>query len=493
MIKVFNQKPHLLGWLCFAIAIIAYANTFTHDYVWDDALVMTENAYTTQGISGIDDIWTKRVFLHNRSVYRPIPQTIFALEYAFFSDNPSVSHIVNVLFYAFTCLLLFYFLRQLFPNASVWLLFFIALLYTLHPLHTEVVANIKSLDEILAMFFGLISAISVIKMIKTQKLWKWSFIFIVSFAAAILSKVSAITLLPVFLLIAYYQSDFDSITAFIYTPIKWMFNKLIAIWKQTFSATYFDLSPFTLLISFLLIVGLAYGTISFSTPLVTCCIILFLFLQIKINNYYFRIFIAFLILATAYIMGWTPFLYLYFLTIALFLFQKKDLFFFLFALAFAYCNVKLNSTIASKVLSIIPILIASFYTEKRKWILWSLPIYFLVKFFLNGFQIEPSLFFAAIFSVLIFFKKTDLKWRITGGIALILSTLLFVNIKINYNAIAAKTNHNLYQGGSPNLTPAHNEDWTVGISILNNSLLDASPSEKYATITKIQGIYLQKL
>ena len=43
-------------WLVVALGFALYVNTLFHDYALDDAIVITENMFTQQGISGISGL-----------------------------------------------------------------------------------------------------------------------------------------------------------------------------------------------------------------------------------------------------------------------------------------------------------------------------------------------------------------------------------------------------------------------------------------------------
>ena len=77
--------------------------------------------------------------------------------------HPRWGHIGNVLLFAFTVLLLFRVLSIIFPiKNKEWYLtlpFIATLLFALHPIHLEVVANIKGRDEIMALL-GSLGAVS---------------------------------------------------------------------------------------------------------------------------------------------------------------------------------------------------------------------------------------------------------------------------------------------------------------------------------------------
>ncbi|MBL4586994.1 MAG: tetratricopeptide repeat protein [Flavobacteriales bacterium] len=147
-------RLHLL--LIFIIGLAQYANTYNHDYAWDDAIVLTENSRVQKGLSNVPELFEniKSQKTENKYGYRPITLLTFATEVEFFGLNPTVGHIGNIILYALLCALVLFFLNRIFPD-DPWRNLLIALLFTVHPLHTEVVANIKSRDEILAMLFGI--------------------------------------------------------------------------------------------------------------------------------------------------------------------------------------------------------------------------------------------------------------------------------------------------------------------------------------------------
>jgi tetratricopeptide (TPR) repeat protein len=185
------------------LGFLLYVNTLGHEFVLDDKIVITENQFTKQGFSGIKDIFThdsmtgffgkdKNLVAGGR--YRPLSMAVHAVEWELFGDSPLIYHFINVLCYAFTGILLFFVLLQFFPQneQSIFGIAFIAtLIFVAHPLHTEVVANIKSRDELLSILLALFSFGLVLKWLKTQKMSLMalsSFTFLLS----LLSKESSV-------------------------------------------------------------------------------------------------------------------------------------------------------------------------------------------------------------------------------------------------------------------------------------------------------------
>ena len=119
-----------------------------------------------------------------------------------------LSHFVNVLLYTLTVIVLYASLENLFGknNSDKWYLslpFLAALLFLAHPIHTEVVANIKGRDEILSLLGALLTTLLVVKYVHNQKAY-FLIISFISFLFALFSKEVAVTFLLIIPLIIYF-------------------------------------------------------------------------------------------------------------------------------------------------------------------------------------------------------------------------------------------------------------------------------------------------
>lgn len=219
--------------LCFAL----YSNTIPFGYTFDDKLSITKNQFTQKGLDGIGDILTHDFFtsyfgkkqnLVPGGRYRPFTLITFAIEWEFFADkenekgNPHVSHFINILLYAATAILLFQFITYIFSSRATfdnrfasklrkpWYLsipFLTVILFIAHPLHTEVVANIKSRDEIMVLLGSVLTMFWVMKALKNKKtiaFLLYMFGATIVFFLALMSKENAITFLAVLPLTLYY-------------------------------------------------------------------------------------------------------------------------------------------------------------------------------------------------------------------------------------------------------------------------------------------------
>lgn len=178
----------------FIVAFGLFSNTLNHDYAWDDRIVITENPYVLSGLDGLGEIWVKQHsdLLHDQIGYRPVTLTTFALEQHFAPNNPKVGHFLNVLIYGLLIIVVLFFIRSVFGVKDNLMTLLVVLVFASHPLHVEVVANIKSRDEMLQLLFGLLSVISF-----KQWLRAGNFILVIStiltLMLSVLSKENGIT------------------------------------------------------------------------------------------------------------------------------------------------------------------------------------------------------------------------------------------------------------------------------------------------------------
>mgnify|MGYP006108263613 CR=1 FL=1 len=145
-----NAKKTRIYIIICVVALIQYGATFNHDYAWDDAIVITQNERVQQGLSEPSEFFRniKGDEVQYRYGYRPITLLSFAWDIERSEMTPKTGHVMNVLYYALLCCLIFYFLRRMFPEKGTLFCIIIVGLFLIHPVHTEVVANIKLRDEI---------------------------------------------------------------------------------------------------------------------------------------------------------------------------------------------------------------------------------------------------------------------------------------------------------------------------------------------------------
>jgi tetratricopeptide (TPR) repeat protein len=212
-----NTRLHF--WGLFLLGILLYANTLSHDYTQDDAIVIYDNEFTQQGIAGIPDILSYDTFrgffkeagkdkLVAGGRYRPFTLLMFALEWELFGRSPWIGHLINALLYGLTGAMIYLLLFNLLssdprPGYGRFVALVAALVFITHPIHTEAIANIKGRDEIVALL-GSLAALYFSLKAYFQKNNTFLVAAVLLFFCALLSKENAVTFVAVVPLVFFF-------------------------------------------------------------------------------------------------------------------------------------------------------------------------------------------------------------------------------------------------------------------------------------------------
>ncbi|MEM6723190.1 MAG: tetratricopeptide repeat protein, partial [Bacteroidota bacterium] len=116
----YDLRKWKIAFLVFSFVL--YGNTLFNGYAQDDSIVIIDNEFTKQGLAGWGKILTEDTFVGFFGVkkdlvaggrYRPFSLLTFALEYQIFGESPGISHLINILLYALTGIVLFLLLLRL--------------------------------------------------------------------------------------------------------------------------------------------------------------------------------------------------------------------------------------------------------------------------------------------------------------------------------------------------------------------------------------------
>ena len=163
-----NIQPYR-AYLLALIVFLLYVNTLGHGFVLDDNVVLLQHPVVQKGIKGIPELFTddslaphlKQLGIKEQIItggrYRPFSLAIFACGVSLWGNHPLGFHVCNILLFLGSVLVFFHLLERL-EIQSKWA-FLIALLFAIHPIHTEVVANIKSADELWVFLLGGLAAL----------------------------------------------------------------------------------------------------------------------------------------------------------------------------------------------------------------------------------------------------------------------------------------------------------------------------------------------
>ncbi|KPK01603.1 MAG: hypothetical protein AMK71_04965 [Nitrospira bacterium SG8_35_4] len=144
------------------LSIVVYSNSLLNDFVYDDFAQIVEN-YGLRDLGNIgrvffEDVWSFMGGGHS-NYYRPLMHATYMINVAVFGLQPWGFHLVNILFHAGVSVLAFFVASRLFaitgrPSSHV-LPFITALLFAVHPIHTEVVSWIACFPELSFTLFYL--------------------------------------------------------------------------------------------------------------------------------------------------------------------------------------------------------------------------------------------------------------------------------------------------------------------------------------------------
>uniref|UniRef100_A0A8C5AZZ4 dolichyl-phosphate-mannose--protein mannosyltransferase n=1 Tax=Gadus morhua TaxID=8049 RepID=A0A8C5AZZ4_GADMO len=137
-----------------ALCALCYGNSLRGEFVHDDVWAIVNNPDVRPGASlqsvFTGDFWGKRMADNtSHKSYRPLCVLTFKLNLLLGGLNPFPFHLVNVCLHAAVCCLLLHTCeRRVFRDAKP--AFLTALLFTVHPVHTEAVSGIVGRADVLA-------------------------------------------------------------------------------------------------------------------------------------------------------------------------------------------------------------------------------------------------------------------------------------------------------------------------------------------------------
>ncbi|MFN0176529.1 MAG: tetratricopeptide repeat protein [Saprospiraceae bacterium] len=192
------QKRDWSLWIVIASAMVLCASSVGFGFVLDDEIMTRSNSLVNKGIAGIKDIFTHGTLYGfngmNDQSYRPLMLAIFAVEKSLFGGTAGAYHFFNVFYYALASGIFYLFLKKAMGLESLIPLL-AALFFVAHPIHTEVVANIKSRDEILSFMFVSLSLLYVLKYAQDGNKTKDLVLSLLCYLAATLAKETGLAML----------------------------------------------------------------------------------------------------------------------------------------------------------------------------------------------------------------------------------------------------------------------------------------------------------
>lgn len=148
-----RRRWFILGTALIAFAV--YANSLTNGFAYDDVPIIEENA-RVHSLSRLPEAvstpyWPGELG-REFGLWRPLTIATYAVDWALWGGDATGFHLVNVVLHAFASVLVLLVLLELLPpvGAAVG-----ALVFAVHPVHVEAVANVVGRAELLMTTFVL--------------------------------------------------------------------------------------------------------------------------------------------------------------------------------------------------------------------------------------------------------------------------------------------------------------------------------------------------
>jgi tetratricopeptide (TPR) repeat protein len=201
----------LLPALLAVLAALPYLNTLHNLFVYDDTIQVVNNPYL-QNFHHLKEIFTTPVwsFLggdYSHNYYRPMMSFGYLLCYQFLGPIPRDFHLVSILLNVAVVVLLFFVTRRMFDDRM--LAFIAAVLFAVHPIHSESVAWIAAITDLELTFFYLLAFWFFLGLSKGRgrRLILGELFMSVSFALAMLAKEPAVSLVVLATLYEHYWRE----------------------------------------------------------------------------------------------------------------------------------------------------------------------------------------------------------------------------------------------------------------------------------------------
>lgn len=176
-----------------AVAVLAFANSLGNDFAYDDRLIILENTAiqspSTLVGTFFEPYWPNR-YGKELGLWRPLTTWVYGLQWLAWDGAPVGFHLVNVLLNAAVTGLVVLLLAELMPLGAAFLG---GLIFAVHPVHVEAVANVVGMAEILSALPFLLACLILLRAPPRLTLGGHFAIWGL-FGAAFLMKESAVTL-----------------------------------------------------------------------------------------------------------------------------------------------------------------------------------------------------------------------------------------------------------------------------------------------------------
>jgi len=182
--------------------LIVYGNSLNGQFIWDDERLI-ENNPTIKDWKNIGTIFTSTLrtpLAEATSAFRPLQTFSYMFDYSIGRLNVIGYHLTSTIFHILCAVALFWFIQLLFRD--LLLSFLTALIFLVHPVHTEAVAYISGRADPMAAFFMMLSFCIYLK--NEQKFTTSGyFLMCLSYLCALLSRENVL-IFPILIMFYHY-------------------------------------------------------------------------------------------------------------------------------------------------------------------------------------------------------------------------------------------------------------------------------------------------
>jgi protein O-mannosyl-transferase len=191
----------------FILAVACYGNTLNHSFVYDDNQQILQNPYI-KSWHFLPDLFSTTVWSYIGSAgvsnyYRPLMTLTYLILWKSFGELPFGFHLFNILLNGLVVVAVYYAGRNLFRDSSVAAL--AALLFAVHPIHTEAVSWIAAVPDLEATFLVLIAFSAYVNTSRSPSPKRA--LAVAAFLLALLAKEPALMLAPLLILYEHFVRD----------------------------------------------------------------------------------------------------------------------------------------------------------------------------------------------------------------------------------------------------------------------------------------------
>lgn len=192
----------LAGAALITVVLTVYLNALPNEFVWDDQSLIVRNPHV-QSLRHLPKLFNSHLFEAAGSPslsYRPLQALTYAIDHAIWGLRPFGYHLTNILLHALCTLMVYALLNLLHANKRT--AFVAALIFGVHPVHTEAVTYVSGrADPLMGLFF--LAAFSCFVLLRQQRCRHRALCLTglgVGFCLAVFSKEYGLVLAPAMLL-----------------------------------------------------------------------------------------------------------------------------------------------------------------------------------------------------------------------------------------------------------------------------------------------------